>query len=189
MNNDTNTIEERSTHLERIGQSHNHQSNSNRSNNDTLQANVDEELQWICLKVLALSRQQAPAASMGSPRQMILYLSNTYDGIHGQRFQMLCHGLSLMSKGHFREALATLTPILTGRVELEFELFREVTLKAHAFCLHQLDYDDDALEGFTALLVQKFTETRDHGEADHISRLLGLANRDCGEGLPAAVAG
>jgi hypothetical protein len=177
MNNETSTIEERSNHLERIA----------RSDDSRSQAKVDEELQWICLKVLALCREQPPAASMGSPRQMILYLSNTYDGVHAQRFEMLCQGLYLMAKGRFRDALGELTPMLTGRVELEFEIFREIALKAHEYCLQQLDYDDDALEDFTALLVQKFTETRDNGEADHIARLLGLADTGRRERRRAAI--
>jgi hypothetical protein len=164
MNNETNTMEECSAHMERI----------NRGDNE-IQARTDDQLRWTCLRMLALCRKPAPATSMDSPRQMILYLSNIYDGVHAQRFDMICRGLYLMSEGRFREALDELGPVLAGRVDPEFEVLREVALQAHTTCLQQLDYDDEALEEFTALLVQKFTETREHGVADPIARLLGLA--------------
>ncbi len=135
---------------------------------------LDAELRRIALTLLALLDQRPPSAGTRSPRQIILYLANRYEGSEPVKFDHLCRGLYLMAEGHFREALNEFDQVLEGQVDPDFEIVREVTLETHAYCLQQLDYDDAALEQFARLMCQKFEETRASGNVDHVARLLGL---------------
>ncbi|QDG53049.1 hypothetical protein FIV42_20565 [Persicimonas caeni] len=169
MNNDT-TIEVRP-----------HFGEPNGSTQSASYDGFEDELRWTCLKLLSLIGKEPPARGPYVPRQLLLYAANRYRGVHEARFEHMCRGMHLMSERRFREALRQFEVVLSGRVDAEFEPLRELALEAHATCLQQLDYDDEALEEFTRLLHRKFTETRDSGEADHVAKLLGLARMDAAE--------
>lgn len=169
MNNET-TIEVRPLHGERPHSTHSQDRSA-----------FNEELRWICLELLSLIGKEPPARGPYEPRQLLVYATNRYRGPHAERFKRLCHGLHLMAEQRFFEALSDFEMVLSGRVDADFEPIRELALEAHATCLQQLDYDDAALEEFTRLLHIKFEETRDHGEADHVAKLLGLARMGANE--------
>lgn len=164
MNNETTTIELRPLHSE---QSHPAQAPKADA--------FGEELRWICLELLTLIGKEPPARGPYEPRQLLVYAANRYHGVHPERFEQMCQGIHLMAQDRFFEALRLFEAVLTDRVDPDFEPIRELALEAHATCLQQLDYDDEALEEFTRLLHIKFEETRDRGDADHIAKLLGLA--------------
>lgn len=164
MSNDTSIIDDHSTRL--------HHHGATLASSET---QLDAYLRSISLKMLALIGQRPPNAGTRSPRQIIVYLTNQYRGPEPEKFDHMCRGLYLMAERHFRQALGEFEAVLEGRVDGEFEIVRELALEAQSYCLQQLDYDDDALEQFTRLLYRKFEETRQSGQADHVSKLLGLA--------------
>ncbi|MFP4600489.1 MAG: hypothetical protein ACOC9W_00480 [Persicimonas sp.] len=169
MNNDTNTFDGCTDHVGPNGFA---------ENNPKVDAQLEEELRWMGLNMLALLGKYPPASSKCAASQLILFASNVYAGDHPERFAHMCRGLKMMTEGRFRRALGEFEAVLQGRVDRGFEPMRELALQAHSLCLQHLDYDDEALEQFTRLLHTKFEETRDYGEGDHVAELLGLVRSE-----------
>ena len=134
----------------------------------------EPEAVWIGMRLLRLVGGTWPEGDRFLPRQILLEVADAYQGDNPDKLRALCQGFYLMAHRHYEAALREFEEVLSGSPSARFVRFGELALEAHAFCLQQLDRDDEAVAELLYLMVGKLSRSDERDDVEHAAELTGV---------------